>query len=448
MLKSKRTRRIQRKADWYSPKVRVHFDRPLSREDAETLVTDPAAVARHAFLPLISFQKRERRYRRRQGHAKPVASTKVRELAYPSNRDGYVFAFYAERLGSLYEAELAVRGLDQVVIGYRKGSSNIKLARDAFSEIQTRGNCVALGLDVKGFFDNISHDVLKNAWASLLGGGTLSEDHYKVFRALTAAGKVDRGELLPRLGFPVNTRDRDLPRPLCSITQFRDLRSCSCESSKLVTRHVSKKGIPQGTPLSAMAANISMLEFDTAVHAVVSVVGGSYRRYSDDILILCPPEHVTDLEAAIGQALITHTKTLSLNEDKREEARFALPGPNLVPCPPATVAKPLQYLGFTFDGHRVCVRGGTLSRYYRRMASGVRVAKAGVRMAKDGKLNGRDVVHKREVLASHSHLGARSFVSSYAKISANTMGPLGADSIRHQLSRHMDVLKRRLDGKS
>jgi RNA-directed DNA polymerase len=447
MLTSKRTRRIQRKADWYSSKVRVHFDRPLSREDAERLVTDPAAIVQHAFLPLISFQKKERRYRRRQGDAKPVASTKVRELAYPSNHDGYVFGFYAERLGILYEAELRTRGLDKVVIGYRKGSSNIKLARDAFSEIQTRGNCVALGLDIKGFFDNISHVVLKHAWASLLCGGPLPEDHYKVFRALAVAGKVDRGELLRRLDFPANARDRELPRPLCSIIQFHDLRSGNCGSAKLVTRHVADKGIPQGTPLSAMAANMSMLEFDTAVHGVVSAAGGSYRRYSDDILVLCPPEHLTDLEAAIGQALTIHTKTLSFNGDKREEVRFALPGPNLVPCPPATVAKPLQYLGFTFDGRRAFVRSGTLSRYYRRMASSVRVARARAWLAKDGKLKGRDVVHKREVLASHSHLGPRSFVSSYAKISADTMGPSGA-SIRRQLSRHLDVLNRRLDGKS
>ena len=240
----------------------------------------------------------------------------------------------------LYEAELFARGLDRVVIGYRKGSSNINLARDAFSEIQTRGNCIALGLDIKGFFDNISHDVLKTAWASLLGGGLLPEDHYKVFRALTAAGKVDRGELLRRLGFPANVRDRDLPRLLCSITQFRHLRLGSSVSTKLVTRHVAKKGIPQGTPLSAMAANMSMLEFDTAVHAVASVAGGSYRRYSDDILILCPPEHVARLEAAIGQALAVHTKTLSLNGDKREEVReFALTRPNLVPSPPATVGE-------------------------------------------------------------------------------------------------------------
>jgi RNA-directed DNA polymerase len=62
------------------------------------------------------------------------------------------------------------------VIGYRKGASNIKLARDAFAEIKTRGDCAALALDIKGFFDNICHDVLKETWIGLLGGGTLPED--------------------------------------------------------------------------------------------------------------------------------------------------------------------------------------------------------------------------------------------------------------------------------
>jgi RNA-directed DNA polymerase len=450
MLTSKRARRIHRKPDWFSPKVRVHFDRALSREDAERLVTDPSAVGRHAFLPLISFSKRERRYRRRPGDKKPVATTKVRELAYPSNHDGYLFAFYAERLGALYEAELAKRGLENVVIGYRKGSSNVKRASEAFQEIQSRGNCVALALDIKGFFDNISHEVLKSCWTSLLGGGPLPEDHYKVFRALTVAGKIDRADLLTRLGLPSNARDRDLPRPLCSITQFRNLRSAGSGSSKLVSKHREKRGIPQGTPLSAMAANLSMLEFDTAVHAIVSAIGGSYRRYSDDILVLCLPEHmaaVEAVEAAIEDALKVHTKTLLLNADKREEARFVLPSADLTPCTLKT-AKALQYLGFTFDGQKARIRGGTLSRYYRRMASSVRVAKVRALMVKLGKLNGRNVLHKREVLASHTHLGARSFVSSYAKLSAGIMGPLGAKAIRRQTSGHMGVLKRRLHDKS
>jgi hypothetical protein len=448
MLTSKRTRRIQRKPDWYSTKVRVHFDRPLSREDAERLVTDPSSVAQHAFLPLISFSKRERRYRRRAGEKKPIATTKFRELAYPSNHDGYVFAFYAECLGIIYEAELAKRGLDNVVIGYRKGSSNIKRASEAFREIQSRGNCVALALDIKGFFDNISHEVLKNCWMSLLGGGLLPpEDHYKVFRALTVAGKIDRADLLTRLGLPSNARDRDLPCPLCSITDFRTLRSAASGSSKLVSKHTGTKGIPQGTPLSAMAANLSMLELDTAVHAIVSATGGSYRRYSDDLLVLCLPEHMTAVEAAIVDALKVHTKTLSLNADKREEARFALSSPALAACSPKT-ATALQYLGFTFDGQKALIRGGTLSRYYRRMASSVRVAKVRALMVKLGKLNGRTVLHKREVLASHTHLGARSFVSSYAKLSAGIMGPLGAEAIRHQTSGHMRVLNRRLEDKS
>lgn len=313
MLKSKRTRRIQRKPDWYSTKVRVHFDRPLSRENAERLVTSPAAVAQHDFLPLISFSKKERRYRRAEGEKKPIASTKIRELAYPSNRDGYIFAYYAERLGTFYEAQLAFRGLEKVVIGYRKGASNIKLACEAFAEVQTRGNCAALALDIKGFFDNICHNVLKKAWMGLLGGGPLPEDHYKVFRALTVAAKIDRAELLDQLGIPANARDRDLPRPLGSIADFRNLRAVAPGSVKLVRRHTEKKGIPQGTPLSAMAANLSMLEFDTVVHAAVSAVEGSYRRYSDDILILCSPEHIAAVEVALEDALKVHTRTLSLN---------------------------------------------------------------------------------------------------------------------------------------
>lgn len=447
MLKSKRTRTIQRKLDWFSPKVRVHFDHALSKEDAEKLVTNPANVAQHAFLPLISFSKKERRYRRRRGEKKPSVTIKVRELAYPSNRDGYVFAFYADRLGALYEAELMARGLNDVVIGYRKGSSNIKRAREAFTEIQSRGNCVALALDIKGFFDNISHSVLKSSWTLLLGGGQLPEDHYKVFRALTVAGKIDRAELLKRLALPSTARDRDLNRPLCSIAQFRHLRSTAPGSCKLVSTHTGTQGIPQGTPLSAMAANMSMLDFDTNVNAIVSALGGSYRRYSDDILVLCSPEYMTLVEAAIDDALRVHTRTLSLNTDKREEVRFAQTDSALIPCTPKT-AKALQYLGFTFDGQKARIRGGTVSRYYRRMVSGVRVAKVRAWLAKSGKLKGRNVLHKREMLASHTHLGNHSFISGYVRSSACIMGPLGGKAIRRQMSGHMRVLKRRLNDKS
>lgn len=444
MLKSKRFRCIHRKPDWYNSKVRVHFDLPLSREKAERFVTDPIRIRLHDFLPLISFSKKERRFRKAEGDKKPTASTKIRELAYPSNHDGYVFAYYAELLNVRYEQELTSRGLEKVVIGYRKGASNIKLACEAFREIKTRGNCAALALDIKGFFDNISHHVLKEAWIGLLREETLPEDHYKVFRALTASAKMDRAELLVRLGIASNARDRDLPRPLGSSASFRKLRDDAFASTKLVRRHVEKKGIPQGTPLSAMAANLSMMQFDSAVHAAVSRVGGSYRRYSDDILILCSAEDIGVLEYIVQDTLKSHTSTLSLNTSKREEVNFALPGPALVVCAPQVIVKPLQYLGFTFDGQRVLIRGGTLSRFYRRLSSSVRVAKFRAALAKTGQISGRIVVHKREILAKHSHLGSQSFINSYARNSADAMEGLGSDAIRQQISGHMGALNRRL----
>ena len=445
MLVSTKKRQIIRRCDWYNGKSRVHIDMRLSKADALRLVSNPAAVAQHDFLPLISFIKRERRYRREPGNKKPIATTKERSLAYPSNRDGYIFAYYAERLNALYEAELKRRDLTESVIGYRKGSSNIDRALEAFREIRVRSECAAVCLDIKGFFDGISHEVLKACWSFLLGGGQLPIDHYRVFRALTKFAAMDRAELLTRLGHPPKTRDCDLRPPLCSIDCFRRLRSGRSVLSKLVSTNRENHGIPQGTQLSAAAANISMLEFDTAVKVAADACGGSYRRYSDDILILCAPEHIAALEAEVERALKLHGKTLRLNAGKREEARFSMLGTALMPCPVTGRMKPLQYLGFTFDGRRALIRSGTLARYYRRMQTGIRVAKLRAKLARLGKIEGRNrKLHKREVLARHSHLGSRSFVKGYAKLSAVKMGNVGRKAIQKQVSRHMEIFCERL----
>ena len=134
----------------------------MTREEVEKLVSDPLYVARHAFLPLIAFSKKERRYRKRGGHKNPRASVKKRDLAYPSHLDGHIFSFYAHKLERLYEAELSRRGLGKVVIGYRKGASNIRLAREAFVEIQARGECVAIALDFRDFFGCIDRGTLES----------------------------------------------------------------------------------------------------------------------------------------------------------------------------------------------------------------------------------------------------------------------------------------------
>ena len=47
-------------------------------------------------------------------------------------------------------------------------------------------------------------------------------------------------------------------------------------------------GIPQGSPISAVLANIYMLDFDYEINKYLESIGGIYRRYSDDMVAICP----------------------------------------------------------------------------------------------------------------------------------------------------------------
>ena len=56
--------------------------------------------------------------------------------------------------------------------------------------------------------------------------------------------------------------------------------------------HVNRNlenGIPQGSPISGVLANIYMMEFDLAMkHLIEEENNGLYMRYSDDIIIVLP----------------------------------------------------------------------------------------------------------------------------------------------------------------
>jgi retron-type reverse transcriptase len=73
-------------------------------------------------------------------------------------------------------------------------------------------------------------------------------------------------------------------------------------------------GIPQGTPISAVLANIYMLEFDKVIHNWLSARGGVYRRYSDDMLFICRKEDEKSLLKKLKQEL--KVRELSF-QDKR-----------------------------------------------------------------------------------------------------------------------------------
>ncbi|MBC9206830.1 hypothetical protein IBL26_08275 [Roseomonas aerophila] len=436
MLYPKKPRIKKKRSGWFTPRRYPHFDMPIMRlETAKELVEDPEKVARHGFLPLIAFEKRQRRFVSSKG-GRPTGKVKVRKLAYCSNKDATILSYYAAMLSDLYEEALQSAGLDEVVTAYRKGSSNISLALGAFNEIRSRGRCTALALDISGFFDNIGHDVLKRHWATILGVTKLPADHFQVFKAITRFSTVDRASCLERLGMHPFTPQRNLRVPLCSARQYRELiRGSPSGAPNLVTPHSGEKGIPQGTPISAVAANISMLAFDKAVSAEAVRLGAVYRRYSDDILVVCSPKDAGHFEDFILGSLDSLANPLKIKAAKSQRVEFR--GPGVAAMPHA-----LDYLGFTFDGRKILLRGTTLARFWRRMATSVHWAKRMQTLAEKGKVTGRPVLHRRELHTRLTHLGADSFHRGYARRAATMMG---APSIGRQLRRHMHVLQNLID---
>ncbi len=438
MLHLKRPVRRVRKFDWYPEKVYLHFDGPLSRPIATALVTDPKAVISHSFLPLISFDSRERRYRR-QKIGPPTILTKIRPIGYASNRDSYVFAYYAHLLNEPYERLIKQLDIDDVVIGYRKLGSNIDLALAAFSDIKTRGSCVAFAYDISGFFDNIDHGILKRNWARVLGKDKLPDDHYTVFKNLTKFATVNRQACLRRLGEKPSAKDRDIKRrPLCSVEQYRNLiRGGDGISTNLVVPWKRDYRIPQGTPLSALAANIAMIDFDIEMRRAITAIGGSYRRYSDDILIVVPTPHRAMVPTILKEALKLRTRRLRVNEAKADIIEFI---PGALVKGPGT--KALQYLGFIFDGHRQLLRSSTIAKYYRRLHRAAAFARQQKRKVEVGEMMGRPTIYRRKALAKLTHLGTATFITTYA---ASAQAKMGNKPIKRQLSRHQNKLKALLD---
>lgn len=412
---------------WYVRKSFPHFDQPLEFEVAKRKVEDEAWVASRSFWPFLAFEDRKRRFRTVAG--KRVADTKSRPIKYCSHIDGYIFAYYANQLQAAYEAHIAGKPFANSVIGYRRGiGTNIDMAHAAFADVVRRRRAAVICLDIKSFFDNIDHRLLKKNIELVLGLNRLSPSWFSVYRAMTRYAWVDAQQLQTRLGIDTTCP----PRPLCSAADFRKkVRGDSGEFERLIATNEEQHGIPQGSPISAVFSNVFMLGFDVVMHAYVSKLGGSYRRYSDDIMIICPPRFQHRAVNFVRREISKLGSEIKLSEEKSEISVFEKKH-NASHCD-----RPVTYLGFTFDGRRVALRGRTLSRYYRRMSYATRHA------ANTARVEGASKVFKRTLYREFTHLGADNFYS-YAKRSARV---LNDDTPKQQLRRHFQILHRKLENR-
>lgn len=366
-----------------------HFDGALTLAEAQALANDPSRVVRHTFYPFLSYKIRWTRFAQRGD----LGDAKDRPISYACRADSVIFSRYRSLISELYERELQTRGLSNNVIAYRKikdastsqGKSNIHFARDAFQNIRTMGDCYVITMDIKSYFNSIDHLRLKTLWCQILNVSKLPDDHYAVFRAVTKHSSVDKMQAYERLGFYGVQRinedgvqikgylkpKKKIPMRLCSGVEFRQKIAVKGGSTSLIKVNQNDCGIPQGSPISDVLANLNLLEFDSAVSKRFKNDGGVYLRYCDDLMFIIPgtARDAYTLINDVAASLPLHGSMLKAKTEKTTLHHFYRVGQGQF-CSHLhgrSGSVGLEYLGFRFNGKHVYLKDGTLANYQRKM---------------------------------------------------------------------------------
>jgi len=285
-----------------------------------------------------------------------------------------------------YEDLLKELGIDECVIAYRKiplsevvtnGKCNVHFADEAINEIkrQTKetGSCSAIAMDISGFFDNLNHTLIKRQWLRVMKFETgMPHHHFTIFKNITRFKYITSDMLEGKLAVKFRKLHHDKVKQICTPDVFK----------KKVLPYVSeqnKVGIPQGTTISDVIANMYMIDFDVLMTKFAKKYSGYYRRYSDDILIILPTKYqvkamkfvpwlvrfITKLKISPKKTLVSQFKTAS-NETQCTTFKN-IDGQLQV------VGKPFEYLGLSFDGKTKQIRQSTLSGFHDRLSGRIKV---------------------------------------------------------------------------
>lgn len=402
----------------------LHFDEILEKVSPAVFrkVTNPEFVARHAFFPLIRRSQISRLYKRDPVTGTKKIKEKERPISYAAHFDALVYSWYSCLISFQYEQYLKKEGLGDSVIAYRKlGRSNIDFAKEVFEFVASKDKCAVVAFDIKGFYDNLDPRILKMFWSKILGGKELPLDHYKVFRSVSRHAYVEWAAICKMLN--VGEREAEKIRFFLNLNLLQELRAAG------EIKVVRDKGIPQGTPISCVLSNLYMLPFDVAVKQGVDAVGGMYRRYSDDIIIVCPLDSLNELEKLV-ELQISKAK-LEIEPAKTERRFFQSLETGLQSCTdPKGKPSKLQYLGVEFDGKSYLLRHKGRAKFERKMIRTVR--------KEVNKVRGLKIpLRKHKIYERFSPLGGMNYIT-YARRAARG---LDSEQIIQSLSVHKQLKK-------
>lgn len=396
-------------------------------------VTNPYFIKKYAFYPLIHSVIKERKYKKIDpkkfilknklrshklkniDNGKTKSSAKERPLHYASHFDSIIYAYYASLLQTKYEQKLSITdGLSNCITAYRKlkinphlddkingnGKSTIHFAKEIFDEIINRSkkeNIAVLAFDIKSFFSSLDHERLKEIWKFIIEVEELSDDHLAVYKASTQFSYI----LLDDLRLKKTKTGKKTGFDEKKLAHIRKKKGYKCffESNKDFRRAIksgklkiyknpfwnkNKKanmGIPQGLPISAILANMYLYNFDLYIlENLVKQKGCFYRRYSDDIILICNIDQIDEVKKSVE--LQMEDNFVEISKDKTEIFKFKHIVFNKEKQKRLTSFKiknddseiecPLTYLGFEFRGYNTLIKSANISKFYRRLISVVK----------------------------------------------------------------------------
>ena len=343
-----------------------HFDYRTDIQKVWDYISCPANIAQHSFYPFIHYTKDMSKYT--ENH---VLKPKERDICYASHRDSCILQYYCYLLDELYKKRVRLDGISDVAVAYRTdlGLNNIVLAKRAFDFIRSNNPCYIMIGDFTKFFDRLDHQYLKERWKDLLSVSTLPADHYAVFKNITKFSIWELDDLLNINGLPCDAEGkRQLNKQKTVLTR---------EKFEANRSHIKKNpnpfGIPQGSPISALLANVYMLEIDRTINTFVNDRDGFYMRYSDDFIIVFPFVSEEDARAVFSHIIRTFNDIPGIELQHEKTQLFSYDNSVLLNCGSIfsaaadTSHRFINFLGFTFDGSKVSIRAKTISKYYYRM---------------------------------------------------------------------------------
>lgn len=225
---------------------------------------------------------------------KPTGGT--RPLGIPTVLDRLIQQSIAQVLTPIFDPEFSASSF-----GFRPGRS----AHDAVRQLREylrQGYRIAVDIDLAKFFDTVNHDLLM----------TMVGRRVRDKRVLTLIGRYLRA------GVEVDGR-----------------------------LEKTRKGVPQGGPLSPLLANILLDHLDKELESR----GHKFVRYADDFVILVKSERAGERVMGSVRKYLTNKLKLTVNEDKSKVARSG----------------DLSFLGFVFKGTKILWSDQAYKEFRRRV---------------------------------------------------------------------------------